>query len=105
MRPDTFGPDAVIADREEDYRVARILAGEASVTRDCAVCGRLVPNNGPDLCDVHLLVPCQDCEGRGRAQCIDPQTYAETWEWCMTCGAQGLVSYAEAVALGWKVAR
>ena len=105
MRPDTFGPDAVIADREEDYRLARIRSGEASITRDCAVCGRLVPNSGPDLCADHLLVPCAVCHGHRRIAKVERPYFRQDWEWCADCGGEGLVSFSYADAMGWPVSR
>ena len=105
MRPDQFGPDAVRAEREEAYRERAIRSGYYSSSRDCAGCGDLVPLRGPDLCDHCLTVSCQTCEGRRRVADLNPRTGRDEWEWCATCGGEGLVSFHEAKKLHWKVTR
>ncbi len=104
MRPDDYGPDAVIADREEDYREACIRSG-ASNARDCCECGDLVPLSGPDLCDWCLKVTCCACDGRRRVAEFDPSTASDVWVWCSVCGGEGQVTYAEARKLRWEVTR
>ena len=53
MRPDTYGPDAVIADREEAQRVA---LGE------CAICACDLFDR-EELCDDCAHITCPQCHG------------------------------------------
>ena len=99
MRPDTYGPDAVIADLDEDYHRAGIPS------RDCAVCGVTIPANGPDLCPDHLMVPCHICKGHQRIAKVERPYFGQEWEWCAECGGEGLVSFRYADEMGWPVSR
>lgn len=100
MRPDTYGPDAVIADREEDYREANPPLGE------CAICAcPMWSHVDTYLCDDCCTIQCPKCEGRQ----VLPIAYDKFGKLilgeCPHCDGDGFLSVSLARALGWMVAR
>lgn len=100
MRADDYGPDALIADREEDYREAHPAPAE------CAICAcDIWTALDTHLCDECATVECPRCRGRQVVEVEYDKFGKPIFGECPHCDGDGFLSVALARALGWKVSR
>lgn len=97
MRPDIYGPDAVIAER---------LYDETPPAGQCAVCAcDIWTHADTHLCDDCCRIVCPKCDGTQIAYERTDRYGRDTVCVCGECDGDGFVSFAQAKRGGFKVTR